>query len=227
MFEENCQDQELCAPTELARNLRHHSACLFLSCGCWDVDEKVIHLAESVRATCLNHLVQSAGDSQDEMFHQSAVESGLLLEQAAGGTAACSVRLKAARTNANPAMFRAYRQVTVPFVRQSVATRTAQALSLVRMHHCRFADLVFAVKAQSFCYQWLSHRSSIVDAADFAKKFPAGWTSAFEDSAWLAAAALTLRDRPGANPQESFHQPEPLRTTSEDAAAIPSVTVRR
>lgn len=169
MFEGGCQDQELIPLTANARNLRHHSACLFQYFDCWDVDEKVIHLVKFVRAMCLNHLVQSAGESPDENFRRSLVESDLLQAKAAA-PAVCFARLRAVRTDANPVMFR---QVTVPSVRQSVARRTAQALSLVWVYQSRFADLVFAVRARSFCCQWLSHRSAIVDAADFEKKFSA------------------------------------------------------
>ena len=97
-----------------------------------------------VRATCSSYLVQSAGECPAENFQQVAVEFYPSLVKAVLPTAD---QWKAARMNANPAMPQVDRRATVSFVRQSVATRSDQALSLVGMHHFRPADQVVSMRA--------------------------------------------------------------------------------
>lgn len=139
---------------------------------------------EFVRATCLGCLVDLVYEYPGQNFHQAAEEFAPSAVKAVLPTAAL---LKADRETAFLAIPQEGRQATAPFLRQSVATRSGQALSLIEMHHCRSADPVGSVKAQRFCYRWTNDRSATAGPADFEKTLLAGWTAVFEDSAWPAA----------------------------------------
>ena len=193
----------------------------FWSCGCRPFDQDVVHLEEFFQETCSSCLIEWGRACLRNHRHWAAVIFDLS-------------PVKVARMNVSPAVCqvesavcRVDCRVTDPFFRRSVATRSGRVWSQAEEYRHRFAGQAVAVTAPSFCARRGTDPLTTEEAADFERNLQKGRTSAFADSAWPVADALTRPGRPGENPRASFPQPEQLQTTSAASETVPSETARR